>query len=69
MRQSNRLNLILDDLLQLSQIESGQVSFRHEPVELRALLERTVAVIKPPGGQEHHKMSSLSEGTLDGRGR
>ncbi|TKB83816.1 MAG: cell wall metabolism sensor histidine kinase WalK, partial [Nitrospira sp.] len=35
MRQSNRLNLILDDLLQLSQIESGQVLFRREPVDLR----------------------------------
>ncbi|MBA2485583.1 MAG: HAMP domain-containing protein [Nitrospira sp.] len=54
MRQSNRLNLILDDLLQLSQIESGQVLFRHEPVELRALLERTVAVIKPLADKKHH---------------
>jgi two-component system phosphate regulon sensor histidine kinase PhoR len=54
MRQSNRLNLILDDLLQLSQIESGQVLFRREPVELRALLERTVAVIKPLAGKKHH---------------
>ena len=54
MRQSNRLNLILDDLLQLSQIESGQVLFRHEPVDLRALLERTVAVIKPLADKKHH---------------
>lgn len=54
MRQSNRLNLILDDLLQLSQIESGQVLFRREPVELRALLERTVAVIKPLADKKHH---------------
>ncbi len=57
MRQSNRLNLILDDLLQLSQIESGQVSFRHEPVELRALLERTVAVIKPLADKKHHQIA------------
>lgn len=56
MRQSNRLNLILDDLLQLSQIESGQVLFRHEPVELRALLERTVAVIKPLADKKHHRI-------------
>ena len=54
MRQSNRLNLILDDLLQLSQIESGQVLFRREPVDLRALLERTVAVIKPLADKKHH---------------
>lgn len=56
MRQSNRLNLILDDLLQLSQIESGQVLFRHEPVELRALLERTVAVIKPLADKKRHTL-------------
>lgn len=54
MRQSNRLNLILDDLLQLSQIESGQVLFRHEAVELRALLERTIAVIHPLADKKHH---------------
>ena len=56
MKQSNRLNLILDDLLQLSQIESGQVLFRHEPVELRALLERTVAVIQPLADKKHHQV-------------
>lgn len=56
MRQSNRLNLILDDLLQLSQIESGQVLFRHEPVELRALLERTVAVINPLADKKQHRI-------------
>ena len=59
MRQSNRLNLILDDLLQLSQIESGQVLFRREPVELRALLERTVAVIKPLADKKHHTIELL----------
>jgi two-component system phosphate regulon sensor histidine kinase PhoR len=56
MRQSNRLNLILDDLLQLSQIESGQVLFRQEPVDVRALLERTVAVIKPLADKKHHSI-------------
>jgi two-component system phosphate regulon sensor histidine kinase PhoR len=56
MKQSNRLNLILDDLLQLSQIESGQVLFRQEPVELRALLERTVAVIQPLADKKHHQI-------------
>lgn len=56
MRQSNRLNLILDDLLQLSQIESGQVQFRREPVELRALLERTVAVVKPLADKKQHRI-------------
>ena len=56
MKQSNRLNLILDDLLQLSQIESGQLLFRQEPVDLRALLERTVAVIKPLADKKQHEI-------------
>jgi len=47
LKQSDRLNLILDDLLQLSQIESGQVRFKQEPVNLGALVERTLPLIKP----------------------
>jgi two-component system phosphate regulon sensor histidine kinase PhoR len=57
MKQSNRLNLILDDLLQLSQIESGQLHFRQEAVDLRALLERTVAVIKPLADKKQHAIT------------
>ncbi|MBX3236582.1 MAG: HAMP domain-containing protein [Nitrospiraceae bacterium] len=56
MKQSNRLNLILDDLLQLSQIESGQLHFRQEPVDVRALVERTVAVIKPLADKKQHQI-------------
>lgn len=47
LKQSERLNLILDDLLQLSQIESGEVVFKQEPVFLPSLIERSIAVIKP----------------------
>ncbi len=47
LKQSDRLNLILEDLLQLSQIESGQVRFKQEPVHLSALVERTLPLIKP----------------------
>ncbi len=54
LRQSNRLNLILDDLLQLSQIESGQVLLRKDPVDLRSVLERTVAFIKPLADKKQH---------------
>jgi signal transduction histidine kinase len=46
-KQSDRLSLILDDLLQLSQIESGLVSFRLEPIHLGALVERTLPLINP----------------------
>lgn len=54
LRQSNRLNLILDDLLQLSQIESGQVLLRKDPVDLRAVVERTAAFIKPLADKKQH---------------
>jgi signal transduction histidine kinase len=47
LNQSDRLNLILEDLLQLSQIESGLVRFRREPVHLGALVERTLPLIRP----------------------
>ena len=57
LRQSNRLNLLLDDLLQLSQIESGQVLLRRDPVDLHAVLERTVAFIKPLADKKHHTVS------------
>ncbi|MEK7294589.1 MAG: ATP-binding protein, partial [Nitrospirota bacterium] len=43
----DRLNLILEDLLQLSQIESGLVRFKRDPVRLSALVERTLPLIKP----------------------
>jgi two-component system phosphate regulon sensor histidine kinase PhoR len=57
LRQSNRLNLILDDLLQLSQIESGQVLFRKDAVDLRSVLERTVAFIKPLADKKQHTVA------------
>ncbi len=40
--ESNRMRALVDDLLLLSQIESGQVSMQHAHVDLRELLERTI---------------------------
>ncbi|MGH7232384.1 MAG: two-component system histidine kinase PnpS [Nitrospiraceae bacterium] len=54
LKQSDRLNLILEDLLQLSQIESGQVLFKREPVNLTVLVERTLAMIKPLAEKKGH---------------
>ncbi len=54
LKQSDRLNLILDDLLQLSQIESGQVLFRREPVRLHEVVERTLSLIKPLADKKGH---------------
>ncbi|HEY7533879.1 MAG TPA: histidine kinase dimerization/phospho-acceptor domain-containing protein, partial [Nitrospiraceae bacterium] len=39
LKQSDRLNLILEDLLQLSKIESGQVLFKREPLHLSSVIE------------------------------
>ncbi|MEP6888013.1 MAG: ATP-binding protein [Nitrospirales bacterium] len=56
LNQSDRLNLILDDLLQLSQIESGQVLFKRDPVSLRSVAERTVALIQPLVDKKGHQL-------------
>ncbi len=40
--ESNRMRGLVDDLMLLSQIESGQVSMQHAHVDLPALLTRTV---------------------------
>ena len=62
LKQSDRLNLILDDLLQLSQIESGQVLFKHDPVAIETVIERTVALIQPMVTKKGHRLTvSLAE--------
>ncbi|HXK32640.1 MAG TPA: ATP-binding protein [Dehalococcoidia bacterium] len=40
--EAHRMRGLVDDLLLLSQIESGQVVMRYEPVDLRALLEASL---------------------------
>ncbi|MDF0645252.1 MAG: ATP-binding protein [Nitrospira sp.] len=56
LKQSDRLNLILDDLLQLSKIESGQVLLRHEPLQVEAIVERTMAMMRPLAGKKGHRL-------------
>jgi signal transduction histidine kinase len=57
LRQSDRLNLILEDLLQLSQIESGLVRFKREPVHLGSLIERTLPLIKPLADKKRQSLT------------
>jgi two-component system phosphate regulon sensor histidine kinase PhoR len=57
LKQSDRLNLILDDLLQLSQIESGQVLFKRDAVNVHAVGERTLALIKPLSDKKGHHLT------------
>ena len=54
LKQTDRLNLIIEDLLQLSQIESGQVALKREPVELTGLVDRSLAMIKPLADKKRH---------------
>jgi two-component system, OmpR family, phosphate regulon sensor histidine kinase PhoR len=56
LKQSDRLNLILEDLLQLSKIESGQVQFKQEPLHMGSVVDRTIAMIKPLADKKQHHL-------------
>lgn len=56
-KQSDRLNLLLDDLLQLAQIESGEIAVRQDLVRLDAVIERTLTVLKPLAVKKGHKLN------------
>jgi two-component system phosphate regulon sensor histidine kinase PhoR len=58
LKQSDRLNLILEDLLQLSKIESGQLQFKKEPLHIGSVIERTIAMIKPLAEKKQHRLCS-----------
>jgi two-component system phosphate regulon sensor histidine kinase PhoR len=64
LKQSDRLNLILDDLLQLSKIESGQILFKREPLPIKSVVERTLAMIKPLADKSGHRLISFVEEDL-----
>ncbi|MBI4401388.1 MAG: HAMP domain-containing protein [Nitrospirae bacterium] len=64
LKQSDRLNLILEDLLQLSQIESGEILFKRDPVRLQAVVERTMASIKPLADKKNHSVTVDVPGIL-----
>lgn len=56
LKQSDRLNLIIEDLLELSKIESGRVSLKEEPLELQTLVERTLSMVKPMADKKRHHL-------------
>lgn len=64
LKQSDRLNLILEDLLQLSKIESGQVQFKREPLHIPSVIERTLAMIRPLADKKGHRLVSFVEDHL-----
>ena len=62
--QSDRLNLIIEDLLELSKIESGRVSFKQDPIDIRSLIERTLSMIKPLADKKGHRLLSQVDDRL-----
>jgi two-component system, OmpR family, phosphate regulon sensor histidine kinase PhoR len=64
LKQSDRLNLIIEDLLELSKIESGRVSFKEELFELRTVIDRTLAMMKPIADKSGHRLVTAIEPTL-----
>jgi two-component system phosphate regulon sensor histidine kinase PhoR len=55
-KQTDRLNLIITDLLLLAKIESGQVPIKQEPVSLAGLIDRTVGLLKRLIEQKQHRV-------------
>jgi two-component system, OmpR family, phosphate regulon sensor histidine kinase PhoR len=53
---TDHLNLIITDLLLLSKIESGQIPLTLEPVEIPALVERTMGLLRHAIKRKQHKI-------------
>ena len=51
-RNINRLTNILNNLLDLSRIESGRMNMKFQPVELKNIIELTVASLKPQADEK-----------------
>jgi two-component system phosphate regulon sensor histidine kinase PhoR len=47
-RNAQRLDLLIQDLLTISALEAGRVKLNLQPVELRPLVEKVLADLKPP---------------------
>lgn len=59
LKQSDRLNLIIEDLLELSKIESGRVSFKEELLDVRTVVDRTVSMIQPIADKKGHRLTTV----------
>jgi len=64
LKQSDRLNLIIEDLLELSKIESGRVLLKAEPLDLRPIIDRTLSMMKPIADKNDHRLLSSIDDTL-----
>ena len=64
LKQSDRLNLIIEDLLELSRIESGRISFRSDPIDIHAVIDRALSTIKPLAEKKGHQLKVSVNTTL-----
>ena len=61
---TDRLNVIITDLLLLSKIESGQIPLQQHPVELVPLLHRTLGLFSHQINRKQHKVVLNGSGAL-----
>jgi len=52
-RNAQRLDLLIQDLLTISALESGRIKLSLQPVELRPLVEKVFADLKPPADNKN----------------
>jgi two-component system, OmpR family, phosphate regulon sensor histidine kinase PhoR len=64
-RNARRLQHLIDDLLDLSRIESKELRLKPEPIELAALAEHCVALFEHRAQQGSVELRCLAEGALD----
>jgi PAS domain S-box-containing protein len=66
-RQTRRLADMMDDLLDVARVISGKVQLTRQPVDLAALVQRTVSTLEMTGATARHTLKfSLEEIWLDG---
>jgi two-component system phosphate regulon sensor histidine kinase PhoR len=61
---TDRLNVIITDLLLLSKIESGQIPLQQQPVDLVPLLDRTLGLFSHQIHRKQHKIMLNAGGAL-----
>ena len=56
-RQSKTMNLLLDELLDLSRVKSGSIALKPEPVELAVLIDAAVETVRPLLDAKRHDLA------------
>lgn len=56
-RHADQLNNLITDLLQLSQIESGQYEWKQEQIDPRGLIEKAVGLMRPTAEKKHQSLT------------